>query len=71
MSNDQAIVISQALVHGKWLECVYQGHQAVTAGGGSGVSSLVNYYSSNVNSKFEPNQAVFYDESSFYKPGYV
>jgi hypothetical protein len=55
-SKDQAIVIGQALVHGKWLECAYQNNQA---------STTTSYY---FNQKQEQTQ-MFYDDNSFYKPG--
>ena len=55
-SKDQAIVIGQALVHGKWLECAYQNNQ---------ISNSSNYYS---NQKQEQSQ-IFYDDNSFYRPG--
>lgn len=56
--RDQAIVIGQALLHGKWLECVYQINPTAQS----------SYYSS----KFDPSnsQTLFYDDYSFYKPGY-
>ena len=56
-TKDQAIVIGQALVHGKWLECAYKNNQ---------VGTFPSYYYSN--SKPEQNQ-VFYDDNSFYRPG--
>jgi hypothetical protein len=62
--RDQAIVIGQALLHGKWLECVHRNT--------SSLNSLTNYYSTS-SSKPDPNinQSVFYDDNAFYKPGYV
>jgi hypothetical protein len=56
-------------VHGKWLECVHQNSSASSA---SSLNSLANYYSTS-SVKIDPNinQSVFYDDNSFYKPGYV
>lgn len=59
-SKDQAIVIGQALLHGKWLECAYQNNQ-----NNSQLNTISNYYQ---NAKNE-NTQIFYDDNTFYKPG--
>ncbi|RNA37706.1 hypothetical protein BpHYR1_023354, partial [Brachionus plicatilis] len=60
--KDQAIVIGQALMHGKWLECSFQQNP-----------NQSNYYlnpsaanNAHLVNKFEQ---VFYDDYTFYKPG--
>lgn len=59
VSKDQAIVIGQALIDGKWLELVHQANVST--------SSLASYYSQS-NSKLDQ---IFYDDNSLYKPGPV
>ena len=58
--RDQAIVIGQALVHGKWLECAYRGTLSTNAAPAA----------ANPNQRIDHNQ-IFYDNNSYYKPGTV
>jgi len=60
VTKDQAIVIGQALLHGKWLECAYRGN----------ISTANSLATASINQK-DQNQSIFYDNNSFYKPGSV
>ncbi|CAF0732180.1 unnamed protein product [Brachionus calyciflorus] len=62
VSKDQAIVIGQALMHGKWLECSYQQNPNQS-------SYYLNSSSSNNANLVNKFEQVFYDENTFYKPG--
>jgi len=61
VTKDQAIVIGQALLHGKWLECAYRGN----------ISTANSPIAISYNHQKDQNQSIFYDNSSFYKPGSV
>lgn len=61
VTKDQAIVIGQALLHGKWLECAYRGNASTTSS-----STAIGF-----NHQKEQSQSTFYDANSFYKPGSV
>lgn len=63
-TRDQAIVIGQALIDGKWLELAHQ----ATIQSSSSINSLTSYYQSSSASKLDQ---IFYDDNSLYRPGKV
>jgi hypothetical protein len=74
VSKDQAIVIGQALLDGKWLEMAHLATN--TTNSVSNINSLVGaYYSQSSPKLLQDNQnqqnqmMIFYDDNSFYKPG--
>lgn len=74
VSKDQAIVIGQALLDGKWLEMAHLATNTTTSV--SNINSLVGaYYSQSSPKLLQDNQnqqnqmMIFYDDNSFYKPG--